>query len=424
MPAARERHLPLRRHDLIAACAADPRLAPAEREGFRDFCRILTSVFHFEFHDRLERLKRDHAPFDPDADAIALAGSAPTAAERAERQRQLADGLTELLRSANYEEIPQETLAASLRGESLFQVRLAIDFDDFEQLLLFRRGASPRTATVRRWAGLRKREIAFDEYHRVVLLVRFRDAAWFAARKRDRLPFVPGTTVIKLFRSVPAADLEMLFPNTEVRMKPIDMLLLGVPAVVSGVAVLVTKLLSTILLLAALFAFWLGFKKERVELDQTQLIALAVGFGTLGVYVWKQLNRFKTRKIRFLKALTESLYFKNLDNNAGVLHRLVDEAEEEETKEALLAYWFLLTAPGPLTSAEIDAGIERWLAERGVDVDFEIADAAAKIARLGLVARDGEQWRALPLVEARAVLDRAWDSYFEFAAGGNAAPGS
>ena len=32
---------------------------------------------------------------------------------------------------------------------------------------------------------------------------------------------------------------------------------------------------------------------------------------------------------RFLQTLTQNLYFKNLDNNAGVFYRLLDEAEEE-----------------------------------------------------------------------------------------------
>jgi len=76
-----------------------------------------------------------------------------------------------------------------------------------------------------------------------------------------------------------------------VRMKPIDMLLIGVPAAVGGVVVLVTKLLGTLLLLGSLFAFWLGLRDDEVVLDQTALIALAVGTGTLAVFVWKQVHR-------------------------------------------------------------------------------------------------------------------------------------
>ena len=39
--------------------------------------------------------------------------------------------------------------------------------------------------------------------------------------------------------------------------------------------------------------------------------------------------------------LTQSLYYQNLDNNAGVLTRLLDEAEEQECREVLLGYYCL-----------------------------------------------------------------------------------
>ena len=77
-------------------------------------------------------------------------------------------------------------------------------------------------------------------------------------------------------------------------------------------------------------------------IDQQHLIALALGLATLGGFLFKQINKFKSRKIKFMKALSDNLYFKNLDNNAGVFHHLVDTAEEEEFKEAILAYYFLL----------------------------------------------------------------------------------
>jgi hypothetical protein len=61
-----------------------------------------------------------------------------------------------------------------------------------------------------------------------------------------------------------------------------------------------------------------------------------------------------------MKALSENLYFKNFDNNAGVFHHLIDAAEEEEFKEAVLAYSFLLTEDRDLTIAELDGAIENW----------------------------------------------------------------
>ncbi|MEZ5964151.1 MAG: TMEM143 family protein [Planctomycetota bacterium] len=423
MPPQRARFLPLAKQDLVAACAEDPRLDAGDRDAFRDLCRILESVFHFEFHARLERLKLCYAPFDPDAETRPL--QPITEDERRRRQRELARDLRDLLEAANYEEIPRAVLDAALRDESLFRVRLALDFDDFEELILFRRGADVRTVVLRAWFGLRRKTVTFENFDRVALLVRFRGREWFDSKGRRDLPFEPGATVLKLFRNVPAADLEMLFPNTEVRMKASDMLLIGVPAAIGGIVVLMTKLLGTLLLLGSLLAFWLGLRDDEVVLDQTSLVALAVGLGTLGAFVWKQVDRFKTRKIRFLKALTENLYFKNLDNNAGVLHRLLDEAEEEECKEAILAFWFLHTAGAPQTSATIDRGVEEWLGARvGRDVDFEIEDAIGKLERLDLVWRRGDSLVARPLAEAKAVLDRRWDGYFEFGPGAGADSGS
>ena len=142
-------------------------------------------------------------------------------------------------------------------------------------------------------------------------------------------------------------------------MKTIDKLIIGIPAAVSGVVVVATKLGATVLLLASVIAFYLGLTEKEVALEQKHLVAIAVGLATLGAFVFKQFNKFKNRKIKFMKALADSLYFKNLDNNAGVFHHLIDAAEEEEFKEAVLAYYFLLTAENDLTVDELDRSWKR-----------------------------------------------------------------
>ena len=159
---------------------------------------------------------------------------------------------------------------------------------------------------------------------------------------------------------MPRADLEMLFPNARVRMRLIDKLLIGVPAVVSGVIMVVTKLVASLIPVLLLLGFWLGAREEPVELNQGQLVALGAGLMAFGGFLVRQFTKFKNRKIQFMKALSENLYFRNLDNDAGVFHHLLDAAEEEEVKEAVLAYHFLRTAERPLTAAELDRRIEDW----------------------------------------------------------------
>jgi len=263
--------------------------------------------------------------------------------------------------------------------------------------------------------GLKKEPIEFTNYDRVAIYIKFKEAAYFEASSRETLTFSPGSTIIKLFQNVPKADLEMLFPNSEVRMKTIDKLIIGIPAAVSGIAVVATKLGASILLIGSIIAFWLGLKEKEVTIQQHHLVALALGLVTLGGFMFKQFNKFKNRKIKFMKALTENLYFKNLDNNAGVFHHLIDAAEEEEFKEAVLAYYFLLTEDQDLTKTRLDAAVESWLeSKHNCRINFEVADALAKLQRLDLVRQDKEIIRCKSLKDANRQLDSIWDNYFTY----------
>ena len=101
------------------------------------------------------------------------------------------------------------------------KVRLEADFDDFEQVVFYRRGVRTRQEEVKHLFGLRRRTIEFTNYAKVLVYVKFKDAEHFEAQGKDvdGLPFTPGSTIIKLFQDVPRADLEMLFPNAQVRMR-------------------------------------------------------------------------------------------------------------------------------------------------------------------------------------------------------------
>jgi hypothetical protein len=258
--------------------------------------------------------------------------------------------------------------------------------------LLYTRGVTAQEEQVPLIWGLFPRRVSFLNYERVVLFLKFRDDVDVETTLGGCRP---GATMLKLFQNVPTADLEMLFPNTRIGMRTIDKLLIGVPALVSGGIVLTTKLGTTLVLLGSLLGFWLGLHSEQVELNRGTTIALLAGLGTLGAYIWKQFTSFRNRKLAFTQALTHNLYFKLLDNNAGVLFRLLDDAEESECKESLLAYYFLLVEGSPMTAEGLDARIEAWLAETWeCRIDFEIDDALSKLARLGLVIESGGRWQA------------------------------
>jgi len=359
-------------------------------------------------------MKEAYESVDPDSDTRQVQ---PATIDTPHSGEDFVELLTKLLEKANYERVTESDLNQALTASSLFKIRLHVDFNDFSEVLLFCRGESTKEETIRSGFGLIKKNIQFTNYERVVVYLRLKDAEDQPEGSNSSIEEVasskPGATLLKLFRNVPKADLEMLFPNTRVRMRTIDKLFIGIPAIVSGGIVLTTKLGASLVLVGSLLGFWLGFSSQPVELNKTALMALLAGVGALGGYLWKQFNSFKNRKLQFMQTLTQNLYFKNLDNNAGVFHRLANDAEEEECKEAILAYYLLLSGKEWLTRTELDHKIEDWLLKGwNCEVDFDIDDALGKLLELNLLEKKGDQLAAIPLEDAINNLDRHWDDYF------------
>ena len=425
-----ERFIPFRKCDVATLCE---NLLAHESASFRTFSTLLVNRIHYQYHEQLEALKNSYSHFDPNKDTRDLHASSE--AVRKQNQKAFANGFANLLNAANFEKVTDEDLEAALKEESLFKVRLAVSFDDFENVVFYRRGESVKTETVRTFFGLRKKKVSFTNYDKVAVYITFKDEAYFKQKGQKPLTFKPGSTIVKLFQNVPKADLEMLFPNSEVKMRPLDKLIISASAAIGGTVVLVTKLGASLLLMASFLAFWLGFKDDEVELTKQSLITFGVGMGVFGSFIFKEWTKFKNRKIRFMKALSDNLYFKNLDNNAGVFHTLIDAAEEEDCKEALLAYTFLLrcskvsaegdaafcaaqteheAVAGGMTLATLDSVIEAYfLEELDCALDFDVTDAIHKLVHMELVERSGDVFIARALSDAVKILDDYWDNIYQ-----------
>ena len=51
--ANRNRFIPFRKADIVDMCGNDSRMEAGDAEEFREFCRILEALLHFEFHQNL-----------------------------------------------------------------------------------------------------------------------------------------------------------------------------------------------------------------------------------------------------------------------------------------------------------------------------------------------------------------------------------
>ena len=381
------RFIPFRREDIVTMCLSEGRLTPEQVERFRRAGDKIEDYLQRDFSAIRQQLKRAYAPFDPDTDTRILPGSG-----QAGSPALLAETLEAVLYRANYEKVTAREMREALGSSSLFKVQVAVDLGDFEEVLLFTRGASLREETERKFLGLWRRPVRFINFDRVLLYLRLKaDADTQSALGACQ----PGSTLLKLFQNVPETDLEMLFPNIRVEMRMQDRLMIGVPAVISGGLVVTTKLGTTLLLLASLAGFWLGWSAEPVQMDKTTVLVLLTGAGALIAYLWKQFSKYRNRKLRYTQALTEQLYFKLLDNNAGVLYRVLEDAQESESKESLLAYYCLLAAGHPLALDELDALIEQWFEDKWqCKLDFDVGDALDKLLELGLAQSVDGTWRA------------------------------
>ena len=114
---------------------------------------------------------------------------------------------------------------------------------------------------IKRWHGFGTKTVEVPVFERVCLYLRFKPEEELTEKQKKDMSCEPGKTILKLFRNIPKADLEMLFPNTELRMRLIDKLIIGVPALVGGLPVLV-KLTPVLLALSIV----LGFRRGEVNL--------------------------------------------------------------------------------------------------------------------------------------------------------------
>jgi hypothetical protein len=114
--------------------------------------------------------------------------------------------------------------------------------------------------------------------------------------------------------------------------------------------------------------------------------------------------------------VAQNLYYQTLDNNAGAMLRLLEEGEQQEACEAVLAYFAATVILGnrrDLSLDQIRHECEQLVSEAtGIGVDFDIEDAARDLLHLGLIRACDDRWQSMPLAEANARLNETWDQWF------------
>ena len=410
----RDHFIAVRKTDILDALIEHGRLADeAQREAFRQICRRLGAIYHYEYFAELERLRDDYFYFNPEIEPHARLDAAALGRAYTE----LVNSFTTVLKDANFVEMSHAEIEEAHRRRSALRIEIEAPLDDFHEVRFFRRGHHEETVEVADWLGLRKRSKQVLIYDDIVLLVAMKPEADIVSRReRRRLALRkirPGSVLIKYFRNIAGEDLNALFPNVRVVLSVRDKLLLSGPALAGGLPILL-KLASTITVLFLVVGFYFGLSANVADKDMAGALAAVSGLVALGGFIMRQWLRYQRQSLKYQKQLTENVYFRNINNNAGIFDSMIGAAEDQECKEAFLAYYFLCTAERAPKQAELEERIERWLAQAfGVAVGFKVGEALARLDALGLLLRDGEQLSVLPHEAALPKLDRVWGDFFK-----------
>ena len=311
---------------------------------------------------------------DPDKDTIRTKRSL-TKKEMLDNEYWLLQKVEKLLDKSNYFKIPKSQLGKLLKDHDMLGLRVSVDPSDYEILRIWTRGKemvkrSPLQRAVlflRKYVG-REVEVLSQVYTRVFVAVR--------SKSEKKLH-------LKVFKEVPCDKLEYLLPDGKIEMSKFDKSFLATSVLV-GASTLALKSLPVLADYKVQWT-WLG-------------LGLA---GLVGARAW---IGYKNKRNQYLVNLATTLYYKTVSNNRGVLTLLADRAQDEEFKEAILAYTFLLSprnrrgVPGTVhtdlppvydTPASLQERINDWLSKTFglTDVHFDTEDALNKLDDLGLLIR-------------------------------------
>jgi Protein of unknown function (DUF3754) len=400
----REHYIPLRKGELIELLRSDKGLSAEEHDPFKRFCTLIGAVFHFEYLERLERLKEAYAPFDPDWSAPPL--KPPRPEQRETHLEQAFSEFRSLMERANFKRLSEDDVRAAVEGgASDWGLNMDVDFAVFERLEVYARGEGKSKRTKRHpilfW---KKTEKEVDTYARLVLMLKLRPHKRLGDNIDTRNVF------LKLFKDIPKLDLEMVMPGARIQMPALTRYKLG-GSLFSSIGY---ALYSVGWQIVTAVKTLLGFSVAAASAALSALWGPAV---LLAGYGYKQYYSYQVTKQTYSKMLTESLYYQTLGNNSSVMTHILDEAEEQEFREAVLAYYCLwrFAPPQGWSSEQLDDYVEMYLeGNANLKVDFEIGDALEKVVRLGAVEQDGNMYRAVPIATALERLDYRWDNYFQY----------
>ncbi|KAK7262040.1 hypothetical protein RIF29_28368 [Crotalaria pallida] len=204
---------------------------------------------------------------------------------------------------------------------------------------------------------------------------------------------------LKIYERIPIPDLPVIFPHKKLSFRVIDTVRLDVASILG------------------LLAYFINYKFENVSSSPSAILLDVVAVSALIIYGSRVVLGYKQTWDRYQLLVNKTLYEKTLASGFGSVHFLLDASEQQQYKEAILAYAVLLKAEnGEVTSRQsVGEKCERFMYEVfKVKVEMPIDKALNTLFRLSLATEtciDGRHGLiAMPCPEAYEALKERWSS--------------
>jgi len=390
---SRQQYIPVSRAKVKDAVFQLEGIGSETRDGLLKVSQMLEAIWHHSTHQGLENLKRLYELMDPDQDGI------PDTTGSDEFLAKLDGNLVD----GNWEKVSDEEMQQALEGEDVFPISLDVRFDEFVTMKLYKLGEVTIEDERTSMLGMKKEDVTIEAFDRIIQILEFHEEPWFKERKRMKhYQGDEGRGLhIRLFKTVPKLDLETIFPNTSPMMRGVDKIKIGAP-LIGGLVTVALKF---------------GPLLIGVSAGDTSLSLIGGICAALGTYMMKTWMSYQKTREKYQTQVSKDLYFKGQANNAAVLNMIVDLGEEQEVKEALLAYTFLLVEQEKGYNEErLDDRIEKWLFTTfNRDIDFEVDDALAKLTDMRLLQTAEDGTLSVTSVEkSLTILDEYWDNIYDY----------
>ena len=375
MPKDKEHFIPVGREKLLECLTEFETCSESEKSELKKFFELISSVLHKQYHKRQIRVQKIYQPLDPDS--VILLKDSDT-----KNSSEVFTELIEILANANYTKLSTDELETAVDNATALGLRMKVDFSLFDELHVYGRGDEIQTWTKKSWwKFFKEEEFDVEVYQRLVIAFRLKD--------HDKLPKEQSSSFVylKSFKGIPHSDLHTLLPGTQIKMSLLDRGKIIIPAL-SGIVLSIVKI-ARLMVAVTIFAslaytikFW--------------VIPAAIIY-----YIIKGFISYQKTKDKYQLNLTRHLYFQNLNNNSGVLLRLLHEAEFQDYREMIITYYLVWKyGQAGINAEKIHEIAEKKLKETiHLDINFEAEDALAKLEKLGALKKVDQNWFPLPMEE-------------------------